>query len=319
MASLAIPALRHSYPSNNILHLNQRCQQPLIQRIKPRRLYSTLHFEQRRHAAKSCKDPQLQCRNLSNGGATLMFPQNHNEDPESHNELSDHEWEMRTGRAIYILQQTLPDFFRVGLVSGIDPDNTSFGSFGSSDAESVESIYSPNVRLVYTPPVALPSPFPRTLRVEGLPLYMASSVFVRHTMKALYSDLNVELRKLTVQSSPSSQPGGDIHQRTDHRREKRLFVALCVTGTTRVSGGRSQWQIDSTYTFSPISGFIHTHTINSIQPAPHQAAYDALRSSLSTIFGIGDVGPDVQPGNVRTCEARAQNSDHREDKSPRKD
>jgi hypothetical protein len=34
------------------------------------------------------------------------------------------------------------------------------------DAEE-DSIYAPNIRLEYTPPVTLPSPLPRTMSVEG--------------------------------------------------------------------------------------------------------------------------------------------------------
>jgi hypothetical protein len=91
----------------------------------------------------------------------------------------------------------------------------------SIDELESNSIYSPRVRLAYTPPVALPAPFPQTLRIEGvssdiviswndpqiktgMPLYMASSVFVRHTLNALYSDLQVELRRVDVQR-PSSR------------------------------------------------------------------------------------------------------------------
>ncbi|KAG9311291.1 hypothetical protein JVU11DRAFT_8379 [Chiua virens] len=179
-----------------------------------------------------------------------MFTPN-NTDPTPRDEISDLEWEIRTGRAIYILEQTLPDFFHIGLVSNVDPTRPDIVDVPLSEGGNIESIYSPTIRLTYTPPVALPPPFPRTLSLEGLPLYMTSSVFVRHTMKTLYSDLRVEMRKVAVQTSP---PG---------RREKSLCVGLTVHGTTRL------------------------HTIDSIQPAPHQAAYDALHASLSHAFGFG--------------------------------
>lgn len=76
------------------------------------------------------------------------------------------------GRAIYILQQTLPDFFSTGLVSSLDAtwniknhekDKAMAGSSGSE----TESIYSSNIRLTYTPRVPLPTPFPRTIAAEG--------------------------------------------------------------------------------------------------------------------------------------------------------
>ncbi|KAI5980952.1 hypothetical protein EDD15DRAFT_2339779 [Pisolithus albus] len=115
---------------------------------------------------------------------------------------------------------------------------------------------------------------------------------MRHTMKTLYSDLRVDLRKVVVQSPP---PG---HSRST--REKNLFIGLTVLGTARVSGGLGEWQIDSTYSFSPLTGLINLHTINSIQPAPHQAAYDALRASFSNVFGLGG---NIQPGGARAVDS----------------
>ena len=69
----------------------------------------------------------------------------------------------RAGRAIYILQQTLPTFFSTGLISSVDISGTN--SRTKDDDEL--SIYSPNIRLEYRPPTPFPPPFPRTLHVEG--------------------------------------------------------------------------------------------------------------------------------------------------------
>ncbi|KAI9570926.1 hypothetical protein HD554DRAFT_2017731 [Boletus coccyginus] len=229
---------------------------------------------------------------FSDGPPLSKFSPSHDE-PNSPVAISDLEWEIRTGRAIYILERTLPDFFRVGLVSNIDPTSPDIVDVPVSESGNVESIYSPTIRLRYTPPVALPPPFPGTLSLEGLALYMTSSVFIRHTMKTLYSDLRVEMRKLAVHTPPNT---GAPDATQPRRREKSLFVGVTVCGTTRVSGGIGEWQIDSTYGFSPVSGLINLHTINSIQPAPHQAAYDALRASLSQVFGMGG---DIRPGEVR--------------------
>ncbi|KIO11686.1 hypothetical protein M404DRAFT_994411 [Pisolithus tinctorius Marx 270] len=145
------------------------------------------------------------------------------------------------GRAIYVLQQTLPDFFRIGLVSNVDPTRVPDLVYNIlSEQTEIENIYSPKIRLSYTPPVALPSPFPRTLWIEGLPLYLASSVFIRHTMKTLYSDLRVELRKVVVQIPPLTPKSNEAgHSRST--REKSLFIGLTVLGTTRVSGGLGEW------------------------------------------------------------------------------
>lgn len=94
--------------------------------------------------------------------------------------------------------------------------------------------------------------------VVGLPLYLASSVFVRHSLNALYSDLNVVLRKVTVQKpvSPSTSGSGltggtgtsggeSLTEKSGRRksREKSLFVGLTVTGTARVSGGLGEWEV----------------------------------------------------------------------------
>lgn len=101
------------------------------------------------------------------------------EDDEEPKNVSDREWELRIGepknqtrrsgrisisllvpwpgRAIFVLQRTLPDFFSTGLVmtSSITP------------GEPGEPIYSKSIRLTYMPPVRLPAPFPKTLHIEG--------------------------------------------------------------------------------------------------------------------------------------------------------
>ena len=82
------------------------------------------------------------------------------------------------GRAIYILQQTLPTFFSTGLISSLDI------SRGKENGQSEEdlSIYSPSIRLEYRPPVPFPPPFPRTLHVEGkpFPLHVALMNIIAH-------------------------------------------------------------------------------------------------------------------------------------------
>jgi hypothetical protein len=60
---------------------------------------------------------------------------------------------------------------------------------------------------------------------------------------------------------------------------------------------------ESTYTFSPITGLIHEHVVNSIHPAPHQAVYDSLRLSLGKLLGLewGDRSP-----NGAACKDKVQ-------------
>lgn len=157
------------------------------------------------------------------------------------------------GRAIYILQQTLPDYFSKGLVSSLEiplvhqdvppATNTSWlrNALGLSDTadsagetkvheitkakdeEDTGSIYSPRVRLTYTPPIPLPAPFPKTLHVEGLHLYTASSVFLRHTMNALYTDLHIELSRVRVQG-PGTRPPAKGADKIYSNRTRSLTV-----------------------------------------------------------------------------------------------
>lgn len=81
---------------------------------------------------------------------------------------------------------------------------------------------------------------------------MASSIFVRHTLNALYSDLIVVPRKFVVLAPGTSPPSGSApgsstpaieRSKKGKSREKSLFVGLNVTGTARVSGGPGEWEV----------------------------------------------------------------------------
>jgi hypothetical protein len=177
------------------------------------------------------------------------------------------------GRAIIILRDTLPTFFSTGLVTSSEGQNSTLDTIGAF-SQTEESIYSPRIRLTYTPPTPLPSPLPHTLHVEGhlfmfliksmslipharkigLPLYMASSVFIRYTLSALYSDLAVSLYTLKVydnrhpktapppppQSSSSTPPEFELGVR---ERQKNVQIGLNVTGINRVSKTEHQWDM----------------------------------------------------------------------------
>ncbi|KAI0290935.1 hypothetical protein B0F90DRAFT_1671744 [Multifurca ochricompacta] len=165
--------------------------------------------------------------------------------------ISDHEWNLRTGRIIDVLVTTLPNFFANGLTSYIiiptSPlplaplsEANSSGDRGDSVDQKVP-LYSPSIRLEYAPPTALPAPLPRNFHVEayyeaGLPLYLASAMFVRHTLNALYADLGVELCTLRRWSPPrvSSSP---------HSRELNVSIGLLVSGQARVTGQLAEWRV----------------------------------------------------------------------------
>jgi len=170
-----------------------------------------------------------------------------------------------------VLSTTLPDFFTAGLILN-----------ASHDAASGDDlpIYSRNVELSYTPPVRFPSPFPQTLQIRGLPLYSASAVLLRSSLMTLYSDCTVSLQRMSV------VPGGV--------RERRVKIDVGMQGTSRLTAAKAKWNVLSTYSFSPISGRIYRHEIESIYPAPHSAVFDTVREALLRLTGVrpfeGDVG-----------------------------
>ena len=69
-------------------------------------------------------------------------------------------------------------------------------------------------------------------------------------------------------------------------------MRIGVSGLARVSGAKSEWEVDYTYSFSPVTGLILIHTINSIHPAPHESVYEAFRLG----FGRLGLGFNPQPG-----------------------
>jgi len=229
-----------------------------------------------------------------------------------------------TGRAITVLTETLPNFFSTGLVLSIDksklPDivdaslhgalnrtgvrnvvegvgsfvtrKTRTESVHGPEADELETyantepIYSSKIQLFYTP-----KGFERALHIQGAPLYITSSVFVRHTLNALYSDLQVNLLSVRTTPSPpsSSSTSPKRHGKTSNRS---LSMRIGVSGLARVSGAKSEWEVDYTYNFSPTTGLILVHTINSIHPAPHESVYEAFRLG----FGRLGLGFSPQPG-----------------------
>ncbi|TRM57398.1 hypothetical protein BD626DRAFT_412211 [Schizophyllum amplum] len=228
--------------------------------------------------------------------------------PEKPDEVSDQEWELRTGRGIYVLQQTLPDFFHSGLVTSIDKEtgdprrssplhipiaHASPLDFLRHD-EDVESIYSPNVRLTYTPKLEhVPALLPKSLTVEGYSFYLASSVLLRRGLSTMYSDLHVELTKMRVtgaggkpQSGVSLPPSTSESSSKRKLREKSLYMLMKVHGTARVSGNPADWEVATTYTFSPRTGLILQHTIHAIHPEPSKTVYDSVTTSLANLFGL---------------------------------
>ncbi|KAF8320277.1 hypothetical protein DL93DRAFT_2073781 [Clavulina sp. PMI_390] len=197
--------------------------------------------------------------------------------PESQS-VPDDEWEMRVGRGIYVLTSTLPNFFDSGLVVN-----------ASHDSDSLEDIpiYSKMVELSYTPPAALPSPLPQTLRINGLTMYQGSASMLKSTFTALYSDCSVTLERMSV------IPGGF--------RERKVKIDLGLQGTARLTNTKAEWNVLSTYSFSPTSGLISRHEIERIYPEPHSALIDSVRATILRLMGIkGLDNPNPPIGGLHT-------------------
>lgn len=231
-----------------------------------------------------------------------------------------------TGLVLSIDKSKLPDIVDAslhGALNGTGVRNVveGVGSFvtGKTRTESVhgpevdeletyadtEPIYSSKIQLFYTP-----KGFERSLHIQGeyttlsstgttptncvhlgAPLYITSSVFVRHTLNALYSDLRVDLLSVRTTPSPPSSSSASPNP-LGKTRDRSLSMRIGVSGLARVSGAKSEWEVDYTYDFSLTTGLILIHTINSIHPAPHESVYEAFRLG----FGRLGLGFDPQPG-----------------------
>ena len=90
----------------------------------------------------------------------------------------------------------------------------------------------------------------------GLPLYLATATFTRHTLAALYADLRLELRRADVHprsaglnlpplpglAPPSPNPESERTEPAG-RGERKLAVTLAVTGRSRVTGAEARWDM----------------------------------------------------------------------------
>lgn len=112
---------------------------------------------------------------------------------------------MPSGRAIDILQSSLPEFFHTGLVSTgyhlpihlhslLDVGGENSKSKAADRESQEEGIYARHIRLEYTPPVALPAPLPRVLSVEGEIIYFVLFVCMLTTYTTRFTPLRCILR-----------------------------------------------------------------------------------------------------------------------------
>ena len=81
-------------------------------------------------------------------------------------------------------------------------------------------------------------PTPRQLAKSspGLPLYLASAMFVRHTLNAIYTNLGIELCMVRHRSLPHMPL-------QSHPRELRVSIGLLVSGQARLTGQPAEWRV----------------------------------------------------------------------------
>jgi hypothetical protein len=79
--------------------------------------------------------------------------------------------------------------------------------------------------------------------MSGLPLYLASAAFVRHSLRALYTSLSVTLARVRVEGASKSGGAPGRPAASLGRRERRLSIVMKVTGVSRVSGAAAEWDV----------------------------------------------------------------------------
>ncbi|CAE6339673.1 unnamed protein product [Rhizoctonia solani] len=169
-------------------------------------------------------------------------------------------------RAISILTSTLPDFFKLGLITRFDASvSSSPFAFVEAVQPSPDLIYARHIKFRYAPP-GNEGVMPKVLHIEGLPLYFASAAIVRTSLNALYSDMHVALNSVQVSTLGA--------------REREIKIGLIVSGSSRVGGGKAEWDMSSTTS-------IMSYSVRPVTPAD--------RPMLSRICLLtGDAGQSAE-------------------------
>lgn len=100
----------------------------------------------------------------------------------------------------------------------------------------------------------------------GLPLYLASSMLLRHSLHAIYAPLTLTISSVRVSSTrpPTSNSGPPIpslrptHEKA-YERQKSLTIGFDIDGRGRVGGKSAHWEVRSTYHFHPMHARIHRY------------------------------------------------------------
>ncbi|OCF74863.1 hypothetical protein I204_03706 [Kwoniella mangroviensis CBS 8886] len=185
--------------------------------------------------------------------------------PDEEEEVDDAEWDMRVARAMLHLQETLPLFF--------DPEMNSTNMFP-------RNIFSKHMVLT------LPAPLP--LKISSLSGYSMAFSLTRSGMHALQTDLRSDLERMSFSPSPSDVVQSDSKSASllakkpvPSHRQKQIRVQVAVYGTLRLPPHKeAKWHTSSLYTFSPYSGLVTSHEVETIRPLPGEGVAEWLMSRL---------------------------------------
>ncbi|TXT10941.1 hypothetical protein VHUM_01692 [Vanrija humicola] len=170
---------------------------------------------------------------------------------------------MRVARGMLHLRETLPLLFDPGARDLFPPE-----------------VYSKNVTL------KLPAPLP--FKVSSLHGYNMAFTIARNGMQALHTDLNASLERMSV------SPLAPSAARTPHpapARQRQIRILLTLHGRPRLPPhNEATWHTSSLYEFSPYSGLIAHHEVETIRPLPGEGVTEWLRQSL---FGFPARKPEV--------------------------
>ncbi|WWC87757.1 uncharacterized protein L201_002649 [Kwoniella dendrophila CBS 6074] len=187
-------------------------------------------------------------------------PQNNFEE-----EVDDREWDIRVARAMIHLRETLPLFF--------EPQMNSAEMFP-------HDIFSKHVVL------KLPAPLP--LKISSLSGYSMACSLAKSGMHALHTDLRTDLERMSFSPTPSQLAQSDtrsalifVKKPIPSHRQKQIRVQVAVYGTPRLPPHKeAKWYTSSVYTFSPYSGLITSHEVETIRPLPGEGVAEWLMSRL---------------------------------------
>lgn len=205
------------------------------------------------------------------------------------------------GRAYDLLQATLPDFMRTGLVDyQYDQNSRSSGltlldvftfkallarGYGEEEEEhgpsTGEQVYDSVIHFQFRPaPASLASSASpndeeaASLSFSGRSLYFASAHVLRHTLNVLFSDARIEIKKLRMECK-ADRP----------RVEDVLSVRMEFFGHARVTGQEHNYTLIFRYDIDSDTGRIVRHTVEKVEPAIGRKLWMGIATVWQRLIG----------------------------------